>query len=150
MTVADLKEEMKNAMRAKDSVALTTIRNVLSACTNELVNLGRGPQGELSEEEVTGLLRREVKKLKDSINQFTEGGRPELAEDSQAELAVLEKFLPALMSMDDIRPIVVAKIAELGVSDKSGAGKLVGALMKDLAGKADGADVKVVVDELLA
>jgi len=150
MTIAELKEEMKNAMRAKDSVALTTIRNVLSACTNEMVNLGRGPQGDLSDEEVTTVLRREVKKLKDSINQFTEGGRPELAEDSQAELVVLEKFLPALMSVDELRPIVAAKIAELGVIDKSGSGKLVGALMKDLAGKADGADVKTIVEELVA
>ncbi len=149
MTQLELKEEMKNAMRAKDSVALTTIRNVLAACTNELVNLGRGPQGELTEAELEGLMRREVKRLKDSIQQFIEGGRDDLAEESKAELAVIEKFLPALMSLDEIRPIVQAKITELEVSDKSGAGKLVGALMKDLAGKADGTDVKMIVDELL-
>lgn len=150
MTILELKEEMKNAMRAKDSVALTTIRNVLAACTNELVTLGRGPQGELESAELETLMRREVKRLKDSIQQFVDGGREDLATDSRAELDVMERYLPALMTAAEIRPIVEAKIAELGVTDKSGAGKLVGALMKDLSGKADGMDVKSVVDELLS
>lgn len=150
MTIADLKEHMKQAMRDKNTSALTTIRNVLSSCTNEMVNLGRGPQGELSEEEVTGLLRREVKKLKDAIGQFTEGGREDLADDSKAELAVLEGFLPALMSRDDLRPIVEAKIAELGLTSKADAGKLTGVLSRELAGKADGGDIKAVAEELLS
>lgn len=150
MTVPELKEHMKQAMRDKDSVALTTIRNVLTACQNECISLGRGPQGELTSEEVTGLLRREIKKLKDSIQQFVDGGREDLATDSKAELAVLEAYVPALMSQDQIKPLVEAKIAELGITDKSESGKLVGTMMKELAGKADGADVKAVIESLLS
>ncbi len=138
---------MKQAMRDKDAVSLTTIRGILSAIMNESINLGRGPQGELTSEEIVGLMRREAKRVKDAINQFIEGGREDLADDNKAELAVLERFLPALMSVDAIRPIAEAKKAELGTTaaDK---GKLIGVLAKELAGQADGGDIKSVVDSL--
>lgn len=145
----DMKERMKDAMRAKDAVRLSVIRGIISSFTNESVSLGKGPSGELTDEEALAVIRREGKKRKDAIDQYTTGGRPELAESESAELAIIEEFLPALMSEDQVRPIVEAKISELGVSDKSKAGLLMKAVMLDLKGKADGQVVKKLVDELL-
>ncbi len=151
MTIqTDIKEQMKEAMKAKDTVKLGVVRGLSSAFTNELVKLGKMPQDELSDEDALAVIRRAVKQRKDSIEQFVAGGRPELAEDEKAELAILETYLPAMMSKEDVMTIAKAKMAEMGAIDKSKAGMFMGALMKDLKGKADGDVVKAVVDELLA
>lgn len=150
MTIqTDIKEQMKEAMKAKDTVKLGVVRGLSSAFTNELVKLGKMPQDELSDEDALNVIRRAVKQRKDSIEQFVTGGRPELAEDEKAELAILETYLPAMMSKEDVMTIAKAKMAEMGAIDKSKAGMFMGALMKDLKGKADGDIVKAVVDELL-
>lgn len=146
----DIKTHMVEAMKAKDAVKLQTLRGLLSAFTNELVNLKRTPQDALSDEEVLAVIRRAVKQRKDSIEQFVAGGRPELADDEKAELAVLETYLPALMSEEDVMKIALAKKEEMGEIDKSKAGQFMGLLMKELKGKADGDVVKKVVDSLLA
>ncbi len=151
MTIqTDIKEQMKEAMKAKDTVKLGVVRGLSSAFTNELVKLGKMPQDELSDEDALAVIRRAVKQRKDSIEQFVAGGRPELADDEKAELAILETYLPAMMSKEDVITIAKAKMAEMGAVDKSKAGMFMGALMKDLKGKADGDVVKAVVDELLA
>lgn len=150
MTQADLKEMMKDAMRAKDSVKLGVVRGLISACTNEAVAKGYGPDGVLTEDEVLTVVMRGAKQRKDSIEQFTNGGRPELAEGEKAELAILETMLPAQMSREEVEAAVKAKAAELGVTDKTGANKLMGMLMKELKGKADGTIVKEVVDGMFA
>lgn len=144
----DLKSQLKDAMMAKDAIKLSVIRGLMTAMTNELVATSRTPQSELADDEVTALIRRAVKQRKDSIEQFSSAGRPELAEAEQAELTILEAYLPSMMSQDEIRPIAEAKKAELGVTDKTKCGILTGALIKDLKGKADGADVKEVVESL--
>lgn len=146
MTQADLKEMMKDAMRAKDQVRLTVVRGLLSAMTNEAVAKGYGPDGQLNEDETLAVVMRAAKQRKDSIQQFEAGGRPELAESEKAELAIIETMLPAQMPREAIEAAARAKAAELGVADKSGANQLMGALMKDLRGKADGTTVKQVVD----
>ncbi len=145
-----IREEIKEAMKAKESVRLGVIKGLVAGFTNELVNLKRTPQDELSDEEVLNVIRRAVKQRKDSIEQFTAGGRPELAESEKEELAILETYLPAMMSIEDVMKIATAKKAEMGEIDKAKAGMFMGALMKDLKGKADGDTVKSVVDELLA
>lgn len=150
MTQAELKEQMKDAMRAKDAVRLAVVRGLLAALTNEAVQKGKGPDGTLSEEEVLAVISRAAKQRKDSIEQFEKGGRPELAESEKAELAILEQMLPAQMSREDIAAAAKAKAAELGVTDKTGANKLMGMLMKDLKGRADGTVVKEIVDNLFA
>lgn len=146
----DIKESIKEAMKAKDQVKLGVVKGLSAAFTNELVTLGRMPQDELTDEEALNVIRRAVKQRKDSIQQFVAGGRPELAEDEKAELAVLETYLPAMMPEEEVEKIAKAKIEELGITDKSKAGQLMGALMKDLKGQADGDTVKSVVDRLLA
>ncbi len=137
-------------MRAKDSVRLGVIRGVMSAVTNELVAKGRGPGGELTEEELVAVIRKAAKQRKDSIEQFTAGSRADLAESEQAELNVLESMLPALMPQEEVHTLAVAKMTELGINDASQANQLMAALMKDLKGKADGTVVKAVVDSLFA
>lgn len=145
-----IKDGIKDAMKNKDMARLTVLRGLSSAFMNESVNLNRGPQGELTDEEVIAVLMREAKRRKDSIQQYTDGGREDLAADEKTELAVIEEYLPTMMSVDEIRPIAEAKKAELGIDDKSKAGMLTGAIMKDLKGKANGDDVKAVVESLFA
>ncbi len=144
-----IKDQIKEAMKAHDTVRLGVVRGLVAGFTNELVALKRKPDGELTDEETLAVIRRAVKQRKDSIEQFTKGGRSDLADAEKAELAVLEAYLPAQMSREDVMKVAQTKMQELGVTDKSGAGKFMGALMKDLKGRADGDTVKSVVDELL-
>ena len=137
-------------MKAKDSVRLAVVRGLISAMQNEAVQKGKGPDGVLSDDEVLTVLTRAAKQRKDSIQQFEAGGRPELAGGEKAELAIIESMLPAQMSRDEITAAVKAKAAELGVSDQSGSNKIMGPLMKDLKGKADGNTVKEIVAEVLS
>lgn len=150
----DIKNQIKEAMMAKDALRLTVVRGLSSSFTNELVATGRTPQDMLTDEEALTVIRRAVKQRKDSIDQFTKGGRADLADSEKAELDILEKYLPIMMSREDIKKIALAKKAELAVSggaaDKAKMGQFIGALMKDLKGKADGADVKAVVEEIFA
>ncbi len=150
MTQQDLKAAMIAAMKAKDSVRLGVMRGLVSACTNELVSKGRGPDGQLTEDEVMGLVLRASKQRKDSIEQFEAGGRPELAESEKAELAILMEMLPQQMNEGEVKAAVQAKATEMGITDKTGANQLMGAVMKDLKGKADGTVVKAVVDKMFA
>jgi uncharacterized protein len=144
----DLRVTLKEAMKAKDEVRLRTVRGIMTACTNELVATSRTPQDELKDEEVLAVIKRLAKQRKESIVQYEAAGRPELAEPEKEELAVLEAYLPTLMSQEQIRPIAETVKAELGVTDKSKLGVLVGAVMKKLQGQADGGDVKAVVESL--
>jgi uncharacterized protein YqeY len=144
-----IKDELKVAMKAKDAVKLRTVRSMLTAFTNELVATGSTPQGELTDEAVLAVIKRLSKQRKESILQYDAAGRTELSEPEKEELTVLESYLPQMMSRDEIRPVVEKKIAEMGAVDKSKMGMLIGSLMKEFAGKADGGDVKAVVEELL-
>jgi len=150
MTQNDLREAMKDAMRAKDAVRLSVIRGIMTMATNDLVAKGKKPTDELPEDDIMTLVRRAAKQRRDSIEQFEKGGRQDLAETEKAELVLLEAMLPAQMSEDAVRAAAVAKAAELGITDKTKANQLMGALMKDLKGKADGTVVKEVVDALFA
>ncbi|MBP6974983.1 MAG: GatB/YqeY domain-containing protein [Candidatus Pacebacteria bacterium] len=143
-----IKGSLKEAMMAKDAVRMTVIRGLMSAFTNELVALGRTPQDALTDDEVLAVIRRGVKQRKDAIEQFVAGGRDDLADSEKAELALLEVYLPAMMPREEIQKIAEAKKVELGIDDKSKSGMLMSTLMKELKGKADGADVKAVVEGL--
>jgi uncharacterized protein YqeY len=144
----NMRDGIKAAMIAKDSVRLTVLRGLITSFTNESVAKGKTPQDELADEDAIAVIKRAVKQRKDSIDQFTKGGRLDLVENENAELKILETFLPQSMSKEDIKKIATAKKAELGVTDKAGMGKFMGALMKELKGQADGNDVKEVVESL--
>ena len=135
-------------MRAKDAVRLLTLRGVLAAFTNESVALKRTPQDKLSDQEAIVVIKRLVKQRKDSIEQFEKAGRNDLADNEKAELKVLEEFLPAAMSNEEIEKIARLKIEQLGAT-KEKIGIIVGAVMKETKGEADGAVVKKIVEEIL-
>ncbi len=143
-----LRESLKTAMKAKDAVTLTTVRSIMTACTNELVATGKTPQDQLDDTGILAVIKRLAKQRKESIVQYEAANRPELAEPEKLELAVLETYLPTLLTQEQIRPVAEAKKAELGVTDKSKIGILVGAVMKEVGGNADGGDVKAVVESL--
>lgn len=144
----DIHGKIKEAMIAKDTVKLTVLRGLFSAFTNELVAKGKKPQDELTDDEAIAVIKRAVKQRKDSIDQFTKGGRMDLVENENAELKILETFLPKMMSREEIKKIAEAKKAEMGITDKAGMGKFMGTLMKEFKGQADGNDVKEVVESL--
>jgi len=148
MTHKEIQQKATEAMRAKDSVTLNTYRGLLAAFTNELVSKKRKPAEELDEEGVRVIIQRNVKQRKDSIEQFTKGGRGDLVESEEAELKILQELLPPQITKDEIQKIAEEKKAELGMTDKSKIGILMGIIMKELKGKADGGDVKAVVERL--
>ena len=147
MLQQQIKSELKEAMLSKDETRLSVIRGLISAFTNELVAKGRKPTDELSDDEVLAVISRGVKQRKDSIEQFNKGNRADLAANEQKELDILVKYLPAQMSEEEVRTIVMNKKAELNISDKAQMGNLMKAVMQELKGKADGAIVKKAVDE---
>ena len=148
MTHQELKESIKDAMRAKDTVRLSVLRGISAAATNELVSKTRKPNEMLSDDEIMTLIIRASKQRKDSIEQFEKGGRADLVASEKAELAILETMLPAQMSREEITAAAKEKATALGITDKSKVNQLMGMLMKDLKGKADGTVVKEVVDSL--
>lgn len=133
---------------AKDAVKLNVMRGLVTAFMNEVVSKGKTPQDFLSDEEALAVITRTAKQRKDAIEQFVAGGREDLADEDRAQLAVLEKYLPTLMSEEEVSKIAIAKKEELGITDPTKKGMLMSALMKDLKGKADGTVVKNVVDRL--
>lgn len=145
-----IKQSIPEALRAKDEVRLRTLRSLVTAMTNEVVAKKRKPDEFLTDEEAIVVIKRATNQRKDSIEQFEKASRNDLVEPEKAELAILESYLPAQMSREEIEVVVRAKMAEMGVSSKADAGKFTGAIMKELKGKAEGGDVKAVVDSLLS
>lgn len=140
--------DLITAMKAKEALKVEVLRGLKAAFTNELVATKMKPTDPLGDEGAVTVIRREVKKRKEASDAFRGGNRPELADKEDQERAILEVYLPPSMSKDDITKVAVAKKTELGVTDKKDMGRLMGAVMKELAGKADGGDVKSVIESL--
>ena len=143
-----IKQQIVDAMRAKDALKLETLRGLQALFSNQLI-AEKSAAPLLGDESVLTIIKKSVKQRKDSIEQFEKGGRADLAEKEKSELAILETYLPAMMSRDEIKKIIDAKIAGGAVLDKTKSGQFIGMLLKELKGKADGADVKAVVDEMV-
>ena len=147
MLQEEIKKGIKEAMLAKDTVRLETLRSMAAAFTNELVAKSRKPDEILADEEALAVISRLSKQRKDSIEQFRKGGRNDLVEAEVAQLKILETYLPKMMDRSEVEKIARAKQSELKV-DASKKGLLMSALMKELKGKANGSTVKEVVDSL--
>lgn len=143
-----IKNNIKDCMKAGDKVRLEVMRGLVTAFTNELVATSRTPQDMLTDEEAIKVITRASKQRKDSIEQFTKGGRTDLVDIEEDQLKILEEFLPKLMERSEIEEVVKNKIAELGVIDPTKKGMFMASIMKDLKGKADGSLVKELVDSL--
>ena len=142
---SDIRADMISAMKEKNTEKTTLLKSLLSGFTNELVSLGKTPQDALSDEEAMTVIKRAEKQRKDSIKQFEDGGRPELAASEKTELEFLSAYLPEMMRVDQITEIAKKVKEGMGIDDKSKMGVLIGAVVKETAGQADGEDIKDVV-----
>jgi uncharacterized protein YqeY len=147
MTLKDqITEDMKTAMRAKDSARLLTIRGLLAALKQKEVD----ERVTLDDAAVVAILDKLIKQRKDSISQFAAGGRTDLVDKETAELKVLEAYLPQRMSADEVAAEVAKIVAELGATGPGDMGKVMGAVKTRLAGKADMASVSAAVKQALS
>ena len=143
---ARITDDMKNAMRAKDAPRLLAIRGLLAAIKQREVD----ERIELDDVAVIAIVDKLIKQRKDSISQFSAAGRVDLVETEQAELAVLQAYLPARMDAAEIDAAVTALVAELGATGTGDLGKVMGAAKARLAGKADMAQVSASVKNALS
>jgi uncharacterized protein YqeY len=140
--------EMKAAMKAKDTVALESLRAIKSAIL--LAQTDKGAGGSFSEEDEVKLVQKLVKQRKDSAAIFTEQGRADLAEPELAQVAVIEKFLPEQLTKEEIEKVVVQTIDSTGASGMQDMGKVMGIVSKELAGQADGKTISMIVKSKLS
>lgn len=141
----DLDSALKEAMKAKNEAALDAIRAVKSAV--KLAEIDK--KKEYGDAEIHGLIQSEIKKRKDSIGQFKSGNRQDLVDREQAQVDVLVKFLPPQMSEAEIEKLVDEAIASTGAKGPKEMGKVMGALMPKVKGKADGGVVNAIVKKKL-
>lgn len=139
---------MKDAMKSKNEAALRSLRAIKAAII--LAKTSEGAGGELKEEEETKLLQKLVKQRRDSLEIFEKQNREDLAAKEKEEIEVIEKFLPAQLTEDELRIEVAKIIDEVGASSPSDLGKVMGVATKRFAGKADGKAVSSVVKDLLS
>jgi len=139
-------EDMKAAMRAKDSERLSTIRMLLAACKQREVD----ERIVLDDAAVVGIVDKLIKQRKDSIAAFAQAGRTDLVDKESAELKVLEAYLPARLSADEVHAQVAALVAELGAAGPGDMGKVMAAAKSRLAGKAEMSLVSAAVKAALA
>ena len=141
-------DEIKTAMKAKDTVALEALRAVKSELL--LASTASGSKEDLKEEEEIKLLQRLVKTRKESARIFTEQNRPDLAEPELAQVAVIEKFLPAQLSEEEVEAVIAKIIAETGASGIASMGKVMGLASAQLGGTAEGKTISTIVKKLLS
>jgi uncharacterized protein len=140
-------DEMKTAMRAKDTVALEALRAIKSEIL--LAQTATGSKEEITADEEVKLLQRLVKTRKESARIFTEQNRPDLAEPELAQVAVIERFLPAQLSEAEIEVVIAKIIAETGASGIASMGKVMGLASAQLGGTAEGKTISTIVKKLL-
>lgn len=142
-----LREDLKDAMRAQDATRRGTIRMLEAAIKNaEIEKRGK----ELEDPDILAILQRQLKQRRDSIEQFERGGRKDLADIERAEIEVIQAYLPEQLSEDDIEAAAKRIINQTGATGPGDRGKVMGPLMQELRGKADGSAVNSIVSRLLS
>ncbi len=144
---ATVQDDLHTAMRAQDKLRSGTLRMVLTAITN--AEVAGTEHRELSDDDVLGVIAKEAKKRKEAAAAYTEAGRGELADQENAELEVLEAYLPAQLGDDDLRALVAEAIAETGASGMQQMGQVMKVAQAKVAGRADGGRVAALVKESL-
>jgi len=141
----NLEQQMKEALKAGDQIRLSTLRLLLAAIKNEEIAQSR----EVTDEDVVTVVRRQMKQRRESVEAFRQAGREELARKEEAELAILNTFVPQQLSEEEIRQIVKEVLDQLPETERNNFGRVMGATMSKVKGKADGNLVAKVVKELL-
>jgi len=139
---------MVSAMKAKETVRLASLRAIKAAIL--LAKTAEGGNGEVSDQEVVKIIQKLVKQRKESAQQYNDAGRPELAENELAEVAAMEVYLPKQLGEAEVEAELVKIIAEIGASQPSDMGKVMGVATKRLAGQAEGRLISTLVKKLLA
>ena len=140
-----LTNDMKEAMKAKDKVTLGVVRMVKSSVSNEQIKLGH----DLTADEELAVLSRDMKQRVEELESYKDADREDLAEEIQGQIDVLKRYMPEQMSEEEVVAVVKETIAEVGASSKADLGKVMGALMPKVKGKADGKLVNQTVQSLL-
>ncbi|MDK1726306.1 GatB/YqeY domain-containing protein [Dellaglioa algida] len=140
-----LNNDLKQAMKAKDKQTLSTVRMLKAAVTNEEIKAGH----ELSTDDETVLLARELKQRKESYAEFKGAGRDDLLESLDMEIKIVEKYLPEQLSAEEVTDIVKEVISQVGATSKADFGKVMGAVIPKLKGRADGKVISETVKSLL-
>ncbi|GAF65962.1 hypothetical protein BTS2_2862 [Bacillus sp. TS-2] len=141
-----LNNDMKSAMKNKDKLKLSVIRLVKASLQNEQIKIGR----ELTDDESLTVLNRELKQRRDSLHEFEQANREDLATKIRDEITILEIYMPEQLSEEELSELVKDTIAEVGASSKADMGKVMGALMPKVKGKADGSLVNRLVQQHLS
>lgn len=144
--VPHINQDLTASMKAGDAPRTSVLRLLKNALQQEQIKVGH----ELTEPEALKVAAREAKQRKDSIAQYQEAGRADLADSERHELEIIETYLPQQMSKPDLEKLVEAVIAETGTTDKAQMGVVIGEVMKRAAGRADGAAVSQLVRQKLA
>ncbi|GLH64907.1 MULTISPECIES: GatB/YqeY domain-containing protein [Bacillaceae] len=142
-----LNDDMKQAMKNKEKDKLSVLRMLKAALQNEAIKLGKS---ELSEDEELTVLSRELKQRKDSLQEFENAGRADLVEKTKAEIEIVQLYMPKPLTEEELLEIVKQTIAEVGASSKADMGKVMGAIMPKVKGKADGSLVNRLVQQQLS
>jgi uncharacterized protein YqeY len=137
---------MKEAMRNKEKQRLSVIRSVKASLQNESIKLGK----EITDEEALSVLSREMKQRKESLHEFEQANRSDLVEKTKLEIELLEEYMPAQLSDEELQQIVDETIQETGAGSKAQMGKVMGAIMPKVKGRADGTRVKQMVEQNLS
>ncbi|MFW6119683.1 MAG: GatB/YqeY domain-containing protein [Petrotogales bacterium] len=145
----ELQKELKNSLKNRDSLRANTIRSVIAAVKNHLVSSEQAKKEGATDEIVQNLLMKEIKNRKESIEQYEEANREELAEKEKKEMEILKEFMPEMLSEDEIRKLAIETIDEIDAKDPSDLGNVMRHIMKKVKGKADGKLVNKIVRELL-
>lgn len=141
---------LKSAMKQKQADRLRVLRSLKAKILEKEISERKGGEAELSNEQVIEVLMKAAKQRKESIEQFEEGDRKDLADKERAELEIIEEFLPQMMSENEVRAAVKTQIEEVGASTMADMGKVMGVMMGRLKGKAEGSVVSRVVKEELS
>jgi uncharacterized protein YqeY len=144
-----IKELLKEAMKAGDETAKMTYRGLMTSFMNELVSKMKKPQDILTPEEAMAVIRREIKKREDSIKQFIDAGRRELADAEILERDILAKFLPPQISVEEIETRAKEILSKLGALDPKMIGRYIGTVMKELKDIANGDEIKKAVEKIV-
>ena len=145
-----LSQDLKSAMRAKDDVRLRTIRSLRAALMDTEIEGRKGGEGSLSEEQELAVLQKQAKQRRDSIEQYESAGRTDLSAKEKEELAVIDEYLPRQLSDHEIRQAVKEVIESTGAESRADMGKVMGASMQKLRGRAEGRKVQQIAQELLS
>ncbi len=145
-----LQNDLKEAMRSRDAIRLRTVRSLRAAIMTKEIDLRSGGKGEIPEEDAIAVIQKQAKQRRDSIEQYELAGRDDLKQIEVEELQIIKDYLPEQLSEDDVRNAVVAIVRETAADGMKDMGRVMGAAMQQLRGKADGKLVQQIVREILS